>query len=139
MQKLKISSDRRFLVYEDGSPFYWFGDTAWELFHRSTREDAERYLEKRNAQRFSIIQAVVLAEENGIRTPNRYGHLPLIDEDPAKPNEEYFQHIDWILQKAGSMGLWFGILPTWGDKVGHTHGAGPALFTPQMRGSTATF
>src|ERR1700751_1191220 len=131
MQKLKISSNRRFLVYEDGSPFYWFGDTAWELFHRSTREDAERYLEKRKAQRFSIIQAVVLSEENGIRTPNRYGDLPLIDEDPAKPNKEYFQHIDWVLKKAESMGVWFGILPTWGDKVGHTHGAGPAIFTPQ--------
>jgi hypothetical protein len=49
MQKLKISSNRRFLAYEDGSPFYWFGDTAWEVFHRSTRDDAERYLEKRNS------------------------------------------------------------------------------------------
>jgi Protein of unknown function (DUF4038)/Putative collagen-binding domain of a collagenase len=131
MQKLKVSSNGRFLIYEDGSPFFWFGDTAWELFHRSTREDAERYLEKRKIQRFSIIQAVVLAEENGIRTPNRYGYRPLIDEDTAKPNEAYFQHLDWILQKAESMGLWFGILPTWGDKVGHTHGAGPALFTPE--------
>ena len=55
----------------------------------------------------------------------------MIDEDPGKPNEEYFQHIDWIIQKAESMGLWFGILPTWGDKVGHAHGAGPAPFTPQ--------
>jgi hypothetical protein len=95
MQKLKISSNRRFPVYEDGSPFYWFGDTAWEL--------------------------------------------PLIDEGPAKPNEEYFQHIDWIIQKAESMGLWFGILPTWGDKVGHTHGAGPPHLHPRMPGSAATF
>ncbi|MBV9644989.1 MAG: DUF4038 domain-containing protein, partial [Verrucomicrobia bacterium] len=36
MQKLRVSPNDRFLVYEDGSPFYWFGDTAWELFHRST-------------------------------------------------------------------------------------------------------
>jgi hypothetical protein len=129
MQKLKVSSNRRFLVYEDGSPFYWFGDTAWELFHRSTREEAQRYLEKRAAQRFSIIQTVTLAEENGIRTPNAYGDFALIDEDPTQPNEEYFRHVDWIVHQANSLGLWLGILPTWGDKVGSTHGAGPQIFT----------
>jgi len=130
MQKLRVSPNGRFLVYEDESPFYWFGDTAWELFHRSTRQDAELYLDKRKSQRFSLIQAVVLAEENGIRSPNAYGHLPLVDEDPAKPNEEYFRHVDWIVQQANSRGLFLGILPTWGDKVGHTHGIGPRIFTP---------
>ena len=67
MQKLRVSSNGRFLNRDDGSPFYWFGDTAWELFHRDSREDAERYLAKRVSQRFSI-QAVVLAEEDGIRS-----------------------------------------------------------------------
>ena len=108
MQKLRVSPNGRFLVYEDESPFYWFGDTAWELFHRSTRQDAELYLDKRKSQRFSLIQAVVLAEENGIRSPNAYGHLPLVDEDPAKPNEEYFRHVDWIVQQANSRGLFHG-------------------------------
>jgi len=110
MQKLRVSPNGRFLVYEDESPFYWFGDTAWELFHRSTRQDAELYLDKRKSQRFSLIQAVVLAEENGIRSPNAYGHLPLVDEDPAKQNEEYFRHVDWIVQQANSRGLFLGPL-----------------------------
>ena len=104
MQKLRVSPNGRFLIYEDGSPFYWFGDTAWELFHRSTRENAELYLNRRKSQRFSLIQAVVLAEENGIRAPNAYGHLPVIDEDPTQPNEEYFRRVDWIIQKANSLG-----------------------------------
>jgi hypothetical protein len=129
MQKLRVSSNGRFLIHDDGSPFYWFGDTAWELFHRASREDAERYLAKRAGQRFSLIQAVVLAEEDGIRIPNAYGQLPLIDEDPAKPNEEYFCHVDWIVRKANALGLFLGMLPTWGDKVGHTHGNGPKIFT----------
>jgi hypothetical protein len=30
---LKISTDKRHLVKKDGSPFFWLGDTAWELFH----------------------------------------------------------------------------------------------------------
>jgi Protein of unknown function (DUF4038) len=83
MQKLRVSSNGHFLIHDDGSPFHWFGDTAWELFHRASREDAERYLTKRASQRFSLIQAVVLAEEDGIRAHNAYGQLPLIDEDPS--------------------------------------------------------
>ena len=32
--QLRISDDKRHLVTEDGKPFFWLGDTAWELFHR---------------------------------------------------------------------------------------------------------
>src|SRR5829696_3180637 len=40
--RLKVSENRRFLVKEDGSPFFYLGDTAWELFHRLDREGAEQ-------------------------------------------------------------------------------------------------
>ncbi|MCW1735474.1 DUF4038 domain-containing protein, partial [Anaerorudis cellulosivorans] len=30
--RLKVSDNRRFLVFEDGTPFFYLGDTAWELF-----------------------------------------------------------------------------------------------------------
>jgi hypothetical protein len=33
-QSLKVSDNQRFLVMADGKPFFWTGDTAWELFHR---------------------------------------------------------------------------------------------------------
>ena len=41
MQRLRVSDNRRYLVYEDGRPFFYLGDTAWELFHRLDREEAE--------------------------------------------------------------------------------------------------
>jgi hypothetical protein len=125
---LRISENRRFLVRVNGAPFYWFGDTAWEIFHRSNREDAEHYLKKRAEQRFTVIQAVVLAEFQGIREPNAYGDLPLMGEDPTRPQEAYFRHVDWIVSRANELGLTIGMLPTWGDKVGKTHGDGPRIF-----------
>lgn len=67
------SENRRFLEHRHGTPFLYLGDTAWELFHRLTREDAERYLELRRAQGFTVIQAVVLAEFDGLTAPNAYG------------------------------------------------------------------
>jgi hypothetical protein len=128
---LKVSENQRFLVTETGAPFFWLGDTAWELFHRATREEAEFYLKNRAAKQFTVIQAVALAEFDGLTAPNAYGHTPLKDNDPTQPNEEYFQHVDWIVNKAGSLGLYVGLLPTWGDKWNKKWGQGPVIFTPQ--------
>ena len=126
---LEVSANRRFLQHADGTPFFWLGDTAWELFHRLTREETEVFLEKRREQSFTVIQAVALAEFDGVRTPNRYGDLPFIDLDPTKPNEAYFKHVDWVIDLAASKGLYIGFLPTWADKVvGEAWGDGPVIF-----------
>ena len=69
---LKVSDNKRFLVHENGKPFYWLGDTAWELFHRLNREEADRYLKNRAEKGFTVIQAVALAELDGLRDPNPY-------------------------------------------------------------------
>ena len=126
---LRVSDDGRFLVHADGSPFIYLGDTAWELFHRLTREETEHYLETRRRQGFTVIQAVVLAEFDGLRTPNAYGDLPLVDEDPRRLNEAYFAHVDWVVKTAERKGLLVGMLPTWGDKVFlERWGIGPVVF-----------
>jgi hypothetical protein len=128
MSRLRVSENRRFLVREDGSPFFYLGDTAWELFHRCDREEADRYLRNRAEKGFTVIQAVVLAELDGLHDPNPYGHTPLENDDPARPNEAYFQHVDWIADRAGALGLIIGMLPTWGDKWNCGRGAGPEIF-----------
>ena len=69
----------RYLQYADGRPFFYLGDTAWELFHRTTREEARLYLEDRARKGFTVIQAVCLAERDGLRVPNAYGDLPFAD------------------------------------------------------------
>lgn len=117
--RLKVSANGRFLVRADGQPFFYLGDTAWELFHRLNREEANRYLENRARKGFTVIQAVVLAELDGLKTPNAYGEVPFVELDIKKPNEAYFRHVDYIVDKAASLGLYLGMLPTWGDKVGN--------------------
>ncbi len=113
-QLLKVSENGRFLIDKNGKPFFYLGDTAWELFHRLNREEADRYLENRAEKGFTVIQAVVLAERDGLKDPNPYDEIPLINNDPTKPNEKYFQHVDYIVNKAESLGLVIGMLPTWG-------------------------
>ena len=134
--RLKVSENRHFLVYEDGRPFFYLGDTAWELFHRLNREEADRYLEDRARKGFTVIQAVALAELDGLGDPNPYGHLPLLDNDPARPDvkegpaNDYWDHVDFVVEKANSLGLTVGFLPTWGDKWNKKWGKGPEIFTP---------
>ncbi len=128
-QRLQVHENGRYLVTEDGGPFFWMADTAWELFHRCDREEAEMYLKKRASQGFNVIQAVALAELDGLNTPNPYGDIPLIDNDPTKPNEDYFRHVDHIIKKAGELGLYIALLPSWGDKLyTDSWGTGPEIF-----------
>jgi hypothetical protein len=129
-QGLQVSDNRRFLVTAEGEPFFWMADTAWELFHRLNREEATMYLETRASQGFNVVQAVALAELDGLGTPNPYGHTPLIENDPERPNEAYFEHVDYIIRKADSLGIYIALLPSWGDKLfKNSWGLGPEVLT----------
>ena len=118
-------------LLRNGKVFFWLGDTGWELFHRLTREQADQYLKTRSSQGFTVIQAVVLAEFDGLHTANAYGDIPLLNDDPSTPNENYFKHVDYIINKAAEEGLVIGLLPTWGDKVTRSWGVGPVIFNPE--------
>ncbi|GAB3705479.1 glycoside hydrolase family 140 protein [Spirosoma flavus] len=127
--RLKVSDNKRYLVHQDGTPFFWMGDTAWELFHRLNREEADQYLKKRAEQGFTVVQAVALAEFDGLVEPNPYGNVPLQEKDPTKPNEAYFSHVDYIVDKAAQYGIVIAFLPTWGDKLfKNKWGQGPEIF-----------
>lgn len=125
---MKVTADGHYLQYEDGTPFFWLGDTGWELFHRLNKQEIEKYLDNRKQKGFNVIQAVVLAEFDGLRKPNQYGEAPLIGMDPAKPNEKYFELVDWTVKMAKEKNLFMGLLPTWGDKVTVQWGEGPVVF-----------
>src|SRR5262245_53766074 len=127
----KVSQNRRYLLDQFGKHYFWLGDTGWELFHRPKREEVEHYLRERAAQKFNVIQAVVLAEHGGLIEPNPQGHKPLVDNDPTRPVEAYFADVDWVVDRAESMGLCIGMLPTWGDKWNKKWGLGPEIFTPE--------
>jgi hypothetical protein len=112
-QHLKVSDNGRFLVLEDGTPFFYLGDTAWELLNRLDRDEVDTYLNNRAEKGFTVIQTVVLGDHAGL-DGNAYGNVPLKDGDPAKPLEAYFEHVDYFMNKAESLGLIVGLLPSWG-------------------------
>lgn len=131
--KLMVDPGGRTLRHEDGTPFFYLGDTAWELFHRLGRADAETYLENRRAKGFTVIQAVMLSELGGIAVPNANGDLPFDQFDTDKPNEKYFANADAIVDIAAGKGLVIGVLPSWGDKLACIYNCNdgePEVFSP---------
>ncbi len=141
MKTLKVSENKRYLTDCDGKPFFFIGDTAWELFHCLTKEDADYYLKTRAQQGFNVIQAVLLADD-GLSIPNAYGKTPLkrnqhFEYDPLLPDVsateyDYWKHVDYIVDKAAEYGLYVGLTATWGDKINRRdHGIGPVIFNPE--------
>ena len=57
---VSVSPNGHYLVTSDGKPFFWLADTAWELIHSTTREEAQYYLQARAQEGFTVIQTVVL-------------------------------------------------------------------------------
>ncbi|MFA5561454.1 MAG: glycoside hydrolase family 140 protein [Eubacteriales bacterium] len=136
--KLKVHDGNRFLMTTTGEPFFYLADTAWELFHGLSREEADEYLSLRAAQGFNTIQVAALAEFEGLSVPNRYGRCPLLQSDgvydPTLPDcsgeYHYWAHADYVIQKAAEYGLFVALLPTWGDKFNQKWGKGPEIFDP---------
>ncbi len=142
---LVVSDNHRFLVTADGKPFFWLADTAWQLIHDLNREEVEFYLKNRAAKGFNVIQTVALAEHGGLDRPNAYQHLPLRERDPARPDvregNDYWKHVDYVIERAAQHGLYVALLPTWGRYVTRDYFDGKVngIFTPANAESYGRF
>jgi hypothetical protein len=130
LPRLRVASDRRHLETADARPFFLLGDTAWELCHRLDREETLLYLKKRAEQGYNMIFTVALAEFE-FDLPNAAGEMPLENNDPTRPREAYFAHVDWVIDEAAALGMYTALLPTWGDKWNKKWGRGPEIFSPE--------
>ena len=64
LKPIRVNAEGHYLETSDGKPFFWLGDTAWELIHATTRDECSYYLKTRARQGFTVIQTNVLAEMN---------------------------------------------------------------------------
>ena len=116
---LRVSSNGRYLVRADGSPFFYMADTAWHLPNKLSRSEADLYLETRAAQGFTVVQLEINAR---FRT-NVAGN-PFLDGDPDRRNPDFFEHLDYIIGKANELGLYVSLVPL------DTRFASRGVFTP---------
>ena len=125
---VSVNPGGHYLQTSDGRPFFWLGDTAWQLIDQTTRDECSYYLKTRADQGFTVIQTVVLAEFDGLNRPSALGERPFLGNDPSKPNAKYFDRVAEVVDEAASRGLYMALLPTWGDKLTAPWGDGPRIF-----------
>ncbi len=103
---IRVSANGRYFVDQNGKPFFWSGDTQWQLLRCFTLEEAEIILENRKNKGFTVIQVMVTGVGDGT-IANIAGHIPWLNNNPATPNEEYFKHVDAVIQLGHQKGLVF--------------------------------
>jgi hypothetical protein len=116
-QPIRVSPNHRFLQNADGTPFFWLADTGWLMFQKLDRDEVERYLEDRRQKGFTVIQAMVIHAAND---KNVWGSPALVNGDPGHPTpgsgeHDYWQHIDWIVDRAAEKGIYIGMVAAWGS------------------------
>jgi hypothetical protein len=99
MQPIRVSASKRYFVYNNGRPFFWLGDTMWELFLKHSLTDIGEILSIRKGQGFSVFQVMITGVGEGDK-PNLAGETPWVANDPANPNEAYFAHVDDVIELA---------------------------------------
>ncbi len=100
---LKVSQDRHYLTHDDGTPFPWFGDTAWAGPMRSTAEEWSRYLADRRKKGFTVIQ--VGTAESWMGKTNREGEVPFHDDKLQQINPAFWRTIERRILAANEAGL----------------------------------
>lgn len=112
---LAVAPNGRYLTYGNGEPFFWLGDTAWEITWKSHQDELQRYLADRSAKEFTVIQVVAMShqhlEEFGVR--NRMGEPFFLNDDFSMPNPRYFDYLDLIIQAANERGMAVALVPLW--------------------------
>jgi len=127
-RRLSISPDGHSFQYGNGHTFFWLGDTGWQMLFRLSKEEIARYLEDRRQKGFTVIQTVALDDSTDPIGPNYYGDLPLVDQDLDKPNQKYFELIDWTIKLAQKKGLYIALMTTWAGNVVKKWGTPDAIF-----------
>jgi hypothetical protein len=100
----RVSENGRYLVDREGRPFFWQGDSEWELFYALSAQNAEELLHARRVQGFTVVQAMC----DGIfpkwiapdRLPPPRELMPWTDNNPITPNEAFFARMDAIVAAA---------------------------------------
>ena len=117
--KLCVSENGRFLQHENGTPFFWLGETGWLLPERLTREEADFYLDACRDAGYNVVQVQTI---NGVPATNAYGKLSHpngydFSVIEAEGENGYWQNMDYLIKKAEQNGIYIGMVCIWGGLV----------------------
>ncbi|MBQ4391634.1 MAG: glycoside hydrolase family 140 protein [Prevotella sp.] len=109
-----------YLVHENGTPFFWLGNTSWLMPERLNRDEVEFYLTRESEEGYNVEQIQVL--DSNYPTFNVFGRQAFDDsfdfDAYTRPGEYgYWDHLDYIVDMAERMGIYIAMDCIWGGQV----------------------
>ncbi len=124
MFPLSVQSGVRHLVTASGGAFLLHADISGAMTTNLTREDAVQYLDDRRARNYTTIIDSVIEHTFARNAPaNIYGDQPFTTPgDFTTPNEPYWQHVDYVLDRAAERGFLMIMVTAWHGVNGGSEG-----------------
>jgi len=118
--ELRLSGNRHFLEYTDGTPYFWLADTVWcgPLF--ADLDDWEVFLKDRVEKRFTAIQFVTTQWR--MAQTDADGHPAFWGKDTVRVNPDYYQRLDRYVDAINDAGLLAVPVLLWGIRGGDNPG-----------------
>ncbi len=105
---LKVSGDKRYFTYADGTPFFWLGDTHWEFSYRERWDESNHpgmesmfrgMIDRRREQGYTVYQT-------NLRSDALMGGEAYYWKSPELPNVEFYQkELDRRMQYLADRGI----------------------------------
>ena len=128
--KLQVSDNHLYLQHEDGTPFFWLGETGWLMPEKLDRSEVGNYLTRCALNGYNVVQVQTV---NGVPAYNCYGQPSMLpnkkgdyfDFTPFDRKAQrtlqnaytYWDHFDYIFDCAEQRGIYIGMVCIWGGLV----------------------
>jgi hypothetical protein len=127
---IRVAPDGRFLVHDDGTPFFWVGDTAWNGPLLSSTAEWNQYLKERSRQKFNAVQWVATqfraAPDGDVKK-----QLAYTGTDKITINTAFFQRLDEKVEAMNKAGLVSVPVLLWAINGGGNPKVNPGVSLPE--------
>lgn len=113
---LTVTADGRQLL-RDGAPFFWFGDTVWQIARHGTLEEIDEYVALAAAAGFTVLHGPIWFSGGAEDLPPWGDHPNAIVAGDGPPwiwKAPHIQRIDRLVEQATARGLVVMLSPIWG-------------------------
>ena len=127
---IRVSDDDRHFAHQDGTPFFWVGDTAWNGPLLSSKADWDLYLKERTRQKFNVVQWVTTqwrASPDG----DAGKQLAYTGNDKISINTAYFQRLDEKVDAMNKAGIVSVPVLLWAINAGGNPKVNPGVSLPE--------
>ncbi|MFM1770531.1 MAG: hypothetical protein RJA22_3060 [Verrucomicrobiota bacterium] len=127
---IRVSADGRYFVHEDGTPFFWMGDTAWNGPLLAGADDWAAYVKERARQKFSVVQFVT-TQWRAAPDGDADRALAYTGREKMAVNPAFFRRLDGRVEALNQAGLVAAPVLLWAIGAGANPSVNPGQSLPE--------